>query len=89
MDEEVDWLDLIERFGLPVAIFILILWTGYKRIWVWGAELKASEKREQEWRELALTGTKIAETVAANSSAVASDLEKAIVAVIERSKNGP
>lgn len=82
-----DWLEFAREFGFPVVTLILVLYTGYKRVWVWGAELKAAEKREQEWRELALTGTKIAETVAANSTAVTSDIERAITTIVKREKN--
>lgn len=58
-----DWGAMIERFGLPLVVLVAILWTGYKGVWVWGSQLRATEDREAEWRELALTGMKITEAI--------------------------
>lgn len=34
-----DLIDLATRYGLPIAMMLLALWSGLKRIWVWGYQL--------------------------------------------------
>lgn len=58
---ELDWPQLIERLGLPVVLLVFILFTGFKRYWVWGYQLKDAERRELDWKDMALRGTLIAE----------------------------
>lgn len=70
-----DWLQLVETLGgLPLAtLLIAILLGGYRKWWAWGyqltecearceARVAASERREAEWRELALGGMQAART---------------------------
>lgn len=59
--------ELVQSFGLPIAIFIIILFGGYKRWWVWGYQLKDSQQRELDWKEIALRGTLIAERTSSRS----------------------
>jgi hypothetical protein len=59
--------------GVPLAVLlILVLIGGYKGWWVYGRELtaerersaallEAAAKREQEWREIALSGRELAQ----------------------------
>lgn len=58
---ELDWPQLIERLGLPVVLLIFILFAGFKRWWCFGYQLKDAEQREQDWKNMALRGTLIAE----------------------------
>lgn len=58
---DLDWPQLIERLGLPVVLLVFVLFTGFKRYWVWGYQLKDAEQREQDWKNMALRGTLIAE----------------------------
>lgn len=46
-----DWLPIVERLGLPLAIFIVLGWAGYKEIWKWGSDYR--KQQEQHERELA------------------------------------
>lgn len=52
---------LIQNFGVPVTLLLVILFGGYKRWWVWGYQLKDAERREADWKDMALRGTLIAE----------------------------
>lgn len=67
-------LTLIESFfrtfGVPLGLLFLVLWTGARELWVFGhhyrrtieayeKRLDASQKREEEWRSLALRGANI------------------------------
>lgn len=76
-----DWISLIERFGVLVVLLVLILYTGYKRVWVWGYQLRDCETERKEWKDLALTGTKIAETVAASRQ---EELKRALKDLLEK-----
>jgi hypothetical protein len=58
-----DWPALADRYGILGVILVLVLTTGYKRVWVWGYQLRDAEKREADWKDLALRGTLIAERV--------------------------
>lgn len=58
---DLDYAALIERLGLPVVLLVFILFTGFKRYWVWGYQLRDSERRERDWKDMALRGTLIAE----------------------------
>jgi hypothetical protein len=60
-------LDYLQKFGL-LAFFVLVGWTGMKRIWVWGYQAEelredlADMTRERDaWRDLALSGTTLAD----------------------------
>jgi hypothetical protein len=60
-------LDAIQRGGMPFIV-LLILYGGYKEIWVWGRQLKAAEAREEEWKRMVLRSTDLA-TRATNTAA--------------------
>lgn len=55
-----------------VALLIFILFSGMKRWWVFGWTYKEERERSQEWRDLALTGTRIAEHIAENAKTTTS-----------------
>lgn len=60
-------IDAINAAGI-VGLFIVMLWAGSKKVWVWGWAYREAIAREQEWKDLALTGTKIAEHLTHTSS---------------------
>lgn len=43
-----------------VAVLVVIIYGGHKRWWVFGWQYTESERRSNEWRELALNGTRAA-----------------------------
>lgn len=56
------FVDLASKLGLS-GLLLAILYCSFKRIWVWGSELKAMEKERDEWKALALAGTDTLDTV--------------------------
>lgn len=56
-------LSIVDKGGV-VALLILILLGGVRRWWVFGWVYREEKERSQEWRSLALSGTKIAEAIA-------------------------
>ena len=56
-----DWISLIQTFGLPVVMLVLVLVLGVRKVWVWGYQLEESERRAAKWEEMALRGTRLAE----------------------------
>lgn len=55
--------ELITQFGLPVSMLILALLTGARGTWVFGRELEASLRREEEWKQIAYKALSIGEKV--------------------------
>lgn len=53
---------LLGPFG-TLVLSLLILFGGWKRWWVFGWHYSEVAKERDEWKEAALRGTKIAETV--------------------------
>jgi hypothetical protein len=51
-----DWISK----GGALALLVLILIGGWKRIWVWGYQLTDCEKRSDEWKQMALGGYNLA-----------------------------
>lgn len=52
----------VQTLGLPLALLIVVLWTGARGLWVFGhvySELLADRDR---WRDLALKGTDLADS---------------------------
>lgn len=91
--EQVDWFAIVERFGLPVSILVIILYTGYKNVWVWGrhvieqredlrAQLQKMEEEKNEWKHLALAGVKVVEASIKSPSPVTQQLEDKIVEAV-------
>lgn len=67
-----EWIPVIERLGVPLAILIVLVITGSRGTWVWGyqyrandkswrEQLEASQAREADWKQMAISGTLIAE----------------------------
>lgn len=61
MDE---YLNLLLGPGGVVVILLFILFTGLKKMWVFGYQLVEEKEEKKMWREIALRGTAIAEQVA-------------------------
>ena len=61
MDELLVFANKLSGVGFP-TLLVAILYGSYKRVWVWGVELKRTEERELEWRTMALQATGLAET---------------------------
>jgi hypothetical protein len=53
-------LDILESAGV-LGMMVIILWTGYKGKWYWGKDYQKLESEKNDWRELALRGTTLAE----------------------------
>jgi len=54
---------LVQQFGLPVAMLILALISGARGTWVFGREFRASLKREDEWKQIAYKALNVGEQV--------------------------
>jgi len=48
---EQTWIELIKWLGLPITMFMFILWTGYRQVWHWHRELEAVIRENGELRE--------------------------------------
>lgn len=54
-----DWLSLVAQFGLPITMFIYILWSGAKGHWQFKAQADAAnqawkdryENNDRQWEE--------------------------------------
>ncbi len=44
------------------TVMVLILYGGYKRIWVWGYQLDKVQKEADEWKDAALRSSGLAQT---------------------------
>lgn len=44
-----------------VGVLCSIIIAGYKKMWVWGYQLKDAERQRDKWQELALSTTNLAE----------------------------
>lgn len=49
--------------GGTLAVLLLIIVSGAKEWWVWGYIYKAKCREVEEWKELALRGTNLADRV--------------------------
>lgn len=56
-----DWTAIADRYGILGVMFALFVVALFKKWIVMGYQLKESEKREQDWKNMALRGTLIAE----------------------------
>lgn len=54
--------------GGTVAVLVLIILGGYRQWWVWGWQFHALEEDRDRWKELALSGTDLAERLASAPS---------------------
>lgn len=62
----VEWVTVAgvaDKAGVIVLLFFILV-SGVKKWWVFGWVYRESEERSKEWRDLALTGTRIAEHMA-------------------------
>lgn len=50
--------------GGVLALLILILFSGVRKWWVFGWVYREEKERSAEWKDLALSGTRIAEHMA-------------------------
>jgi hypothetical protein len=56
-----DWIPLVERFGVPVTMLLVVVLTGARKWWAYGWYVAAVERDRDFWRGLALQGTALAE----------------------------
>lgn len=56
-------IDLLTGPGGALVFALVILWAGAKKYWVFGWVYKGVEEEKNEWKNVALRGTKIAEKV--------------------------
>ena len=61
-----DLFNVADKAGV-ILMFLILAVGGAKRWWVFGWVQRSTETRETEWKQLALTGTKLAEQVAART----------------------
>lgn len=55
-------LGLVAPWGPSGVLAVLILWAGFKGLWVWGRELTKAEKRADKFEQLAIGNLHIART---------------------------
>ncbi len=55
-------LALVAPWGPSAVITVLVLWAGARKVWVWGYQLDAAEKRADRFEQLALDLLHIAKT---------------------------
>lgn len=62
-DMDTDILTLIDKLsGAGLAtLLIVILYGGFKRLWVWGYQLEEMRIDRDRWQQLALKGTALSE----------------------------
>lgn len=46
--------NLVQQFGLPLTIFILIVWSGMRGLWVYGYIYRQERNRADRFEQLAL-----------------------------------
>jgi hypothetical protein len=56
-------LDYLNKGGV-VALLVGVLLAGQQGIWVWGQTLTKTEAERDQWKQLALQGTRLAEEAA-------------------------
>lgn len=54
---------LVTNFGFPLAALVIVVATGARGTWVFGRELQASLKREEEWKQVAYKALNLGERV--------------------------
>lgn len=54
---------LVQQFGLPIAMLILALVSGARGTWVFGREFRASVDREEEWKQIAYKALNVGERI--------------------------
>lgn len=55
-----DLFELVNKGGI-IAVLLLVIFTGYKGMWVFGSAHKDCVQEKLEWKRLALTSTHVAE----------------------------
>lgn len=56
---------LIQTLGLPLALLIVVLWTGARGMWVFGRAFEDMKEDRDWWRTQALKGTDLADSALA------------------------
>jgi hypothetical protein len=51
----------VQTLGLPLALLIVVLWTGARGMWVFGKTHNELLEDRNYWRDLALKGTDLAD----------------------------
>ena len=52
-----------ERLTL-LSLLVVIIYTGSKKVWVWGYQLLEADARATRWEQIALKALKVGETLA-------------------------
>lgn len=65
---------LLGPFG-TLVLSLVILVTGWKRMWVFGWHYQEEVEEKKEWKEIALRGTRIAEKSAATAEKAVTTLQ--------------
>ena len=55
------WVDLLLGPGGLLVALLIIIYTGVRRLWVFGWLYSEKAKEADQWREMALRGTTLAE----------------------------
>lgn len=71
-------LELVQALGLPVALFVAIIYMGARGLWVFGWQYQATAERAERWEQVALA---LLHTNEAAVKAVELAAEKAVEAV--------
>lgn len=58
-----NWVDILEKGGV-LAVLVLIILGGSRRLWVWGWQYREMENDRDFWRDVALKTVDITEAVA-------------------------
>ena len=56
-----------------MALLTGIIGTGFKKVWVWGYQLKDAEARAERWESIALRALKVSEKIADKTPEVTND----------------
>jgi hypothetical protein len=56
-----DWVSLLTGPGALLIALLFVILTGVRRLWVFGWAYEEKAKEADQWREMALRGTTLAE----------------------------
>lgn len=89
-----DVLKLVQVFGIPAVLFVLILWTGARGVWTWGRETKRERERADRYEGIAFRavgaaegGTEVARQLAEEHQQRTTELVEEVVKAL--SERGP
>lgn len=59
--DDLSFIDYVSRAGV-VFLLVFIIYGGFKKWWVFGYQMEECERREQEWKAIAMKSTHTAES---------------------------